>query len=224
MTINDWPVGERPREKLLLSGPQSLSDAELLAIFLRTGRRGVTAVDMARGLIREFGSLSALFRAPAVRLESLPGMGRAKAAQLVASRELAARALAERLRQDSALEDPEAVRDFLRLAIGPKDREVFLVLCLSAQNRVLAVEEVFKGTLTRTPVYPREIAKLGLLHNASSVIVAHNHPSGVATPSNDDIHLTRVLKSALKLVDIELLDHFIVTQGGCTSLAEHGWL
>lgn len=224
MKISEWPLAERPREKLLNAGTGAVSDAELLAIFLRSGVRGKTAVDLARGLINHFGSLSGLFKASPASLIAYPGMGPARAAQLLASRELAVRALAEKMRYGNVLDSPQAVQEFLRLLIGPRDIEVFLVLFLSAQNHVLVVEEVFRGTLTQTAVHPREVAKLGLQHNACSVIVAHNHPSGVAHPSDDDIVLTRVLKSALKLVDIELLDHFIVTQEGCASLAERGWL
>ncbi|SCK21795.1 DNA repair protein RadC [Vogesella sp. LIG4] len=224
MSILQWPQGERPREKLLQRGPQVLSDAELLAIFLRTGVRGSSAVDMARQLLQRFGSLGRLLAASADELGRCSGMGPAKYAQFAAVKELARRLLAEDLRLDDALDNPEAVRHYLRLAIGSQQVEVFLVLFLTAQNCLLAVEELARGTLTETRVYPREVARRALQHNASAVIVAHNHPSGVAEPSAADRALTATLKQALQLVDIRLLDHFVVTGAHAESLAERGWV
>ena len=224
MSIIQWPESERPREKLLQRGPQVLSDAELLAIFLRTGVRGCSAVDMARQMLQRFGSLSRLLAASADELASCSGMGLAKYAQFAAVKELARRLLAEDLQLGDVLDSPEAVRHYLRLAIGNQEVEVFLVLFLNAQNRLLAVEELTRGTLTETRVYPREVARRALQHNARAVILAHNHPSGVAEPSAADRALTATLKQALQLVDINLLDHFVVTGAHAESLAERGWV
>jgi DNA repair protein RadC len=222
MAITDWPALERPREKLLQLGPASLSDAELLAIFLRTGVRGKSAVDLARVLLVRCGSLGALFAARRAELLDLPGMGDAKCSQLQAVLEMARRALAETLRAGDALGSPAAVRDFLRLTLGQREQEVFLAVLLDAQNRVLACEELFRGTLTQTSVYPREVVKCALKHNAAAVIFAHNHPSGVAEPSHADQVLTQSLKQALALVDIKALDHFIVAGSSALSFAERG--
>ncbi|OFZ71607.1 MAG: hypothetical protein A2W04_02545, partial [Betaproteobacteria bacterium RBG_16_64_9] len=197
MAITDWPVSERPRERLLANGPGALADAELLAILLRTGVRGASAVDLARELIARFGSIGALLAADAHMLAPARGLGSAKLAQLQAVLELARRALREELSRSSALSSPRAVRDFLRLALSGRDREVFVVLLLDAQHRVIAVEELFSGTLTQTSVYPREVVKIALRHNAAALIFAHNHPSGVAEPSSADEMLTRTLKTAL---------------------------
>jgi DNA repair protein RadC len=222
MAITDWPMLERPREKLLQRGPASLSDAELLAIFLRTGVRGKSAVDLARELLVRCGSLGALFAAKRAELTSLPGLGDAKFSQLQAVLEMARRALAETLRSSDALASPGAVRDFLRLTLASRDHEVFLAVMLDAQNRVLACEELFRGTLTQTSVYPREVVKCALARNAAAVIFAHNHPSGLAEPSHADEVLTQALKQALALVDIKVLDHFIVAGGSALSFAERG--
>ena len=224
MAITDWPELERPREKLLKLGPASLSDAELLAIFLRTGVRGKSAVDLARELLVRCGSLGALLAAKRSELQDLPGMGDAKYSQLQAVLEMARRALAETLRAQDALSSPGAVRDYLRLALAAREHEVFLLVLLDAQNRVLACEEVFRGTLTQTSVYPREVVKCALKHNAAAVIFAHNHPSGVAEPSHADQVLTQSLKQALGLVDIKVLDHFIVAGSAALSFAESGLL
>lgn len=221
MPITDWPADERPREKLLLNGAASLSDAELLAVFLRVGVAGKTAVDLARELLRGFGSLSRLFGADAQALARVRGMGRAKYAQLQAALELTRRALAEDLRLATDLSSPQAVRDYLRLSIAHLPYEVFMCLFLDARNRLLASEELFRGTLTHTSVYPREVARHALMHNAAAVIVAHNHPSGTATPSRSDLDMTRSLARALALVDVQVLDHFIVTSSTAYSLAEH---
>jgi len=222
MAITDWPELERPREKLLQLGPASLSDAELLAIFLRTGARGKSAVDLARELLVRCGSLGALFAAKRAELAGLPGLGDAKFSQLQAVLEMARRALAETLRSSDALGSPGAVRDFLRLTLAKREREVFLAVMLDAQNRVLACEELFRGTLTQTSVYPREVVKCALERNAAAVIFAHNHPSGVAEPSHADQVLTQSLKQALALVDIKVLDHFIVAGNSALSFAERG--
>lgn len=224
MSIAHWPEAERPREKLLQRGPAVLSDAELLAIFLRTGIRGCSAVDMGRQLIQRFGSLGRLLAAEPGDFARGSGLGPAKYAQFMAVKELARRVLAEEMQLGDALSSPQAVRQYLRLAIGVREVEVFVALFLTAQNRVLAVEELFRGTLTETRVYPREIVRRALQHNAHAVIVAHNHPSGVAEPSAADRALTASLKQALALVDISLLDHFVVTGSHAESLAERGWM
>jgi len=224
MAITDWPEDERPRERLLAKGPASLSDAELLAIFLRTGIPGKSAVDLARELVQRFGGLGRLFAADRKAFCAVPGMGAAKYAQLQAVLEMARRALGEEIASGDALSSPQAVRDYLRLHLQGLPHEVFFGLFLDAQNRVAAVEELFRGTLTQTSVYPREVVKRALHHNAAAVIFAHNHPSGVAEPSNADQTLTQSLKAALALVDIRVLDHFIVGSGAVLSFAERGVL
>ena len=224
MAISDWPRQERPRERLLALGPASLADAELLAILLRTGVRGKSAVDLARQLLGRFGSVSALLEAGTAGIEETPGLGSAKLAQLRAALELARRALREEISARDALSSPRAVRDYLRLALAGREHEVFVVLLLDAQHRVIAFEELFKGTLTQTSVYPREVVKCALKHNAAALIFAHNHPSGVAEPSHADEILTRSLKGALALVDIQVLDHFIVAGTRTMSFAERGLL
>ena len=222
MAITEWPLLERPREKLLRLGAATLSDAELLAIFLRTGVRGKSAVDLARELLVRCGSLCGLFAIKRSELLGLPGLGDAKFSQLQAVLEIARRALAEPLRVSDALCSPAAVRDFLRLTLIGRDHEVFLAVLLDAQNRVLACEELFRGTLSQTSVYPREVVKCALARNAAAVILAHNHPSGVAEPSHADEVLTQSLKQALALVDIKVLDHFIIAGNSALSFAERG--
>ncbi|KZE25382.1 RadC family protein [Crenobacter luteus] len=224
MSIAHWPENERPREKLLAQGAAALSDAELLAILLRTGIKGQTALDVGRNLIGRFGSLSALFAADAATVAGTPGLGVAKYTQLAAARELARRSLAEEIRLTDALSSPQAVVDYLRLSIGQAPVEVFVALFLSAQNRVLAVEEISRGTVSETRVYPREVVRRALAHNAVGVIVAHNHPSGSAEPSGADRMLTATLKAALELVEIRLLDHLVISAGAASSLAARGWL
>jgi DNA repair protein RadC len=224
MGISDWPEGERPREKLLTKGAQSLSEAELLAIFLRTGVAGKSAVDMARDLIKRFGSLTRLFNATQKEFCEAPGLGPAKYAQLQAVLEMARRALDEKIKAGDALNSPKAVRDYLRLALAGREYEVFAGIFLDAQNRVLAVEELFSGTLGQTSVFPREVVKRALHHNAAGVIFAHNHPSGLAEPSGADEALTAALKKSLALVDVKVLDHFIVGSGAIMSFAERGLL
>lgn len=224
MSITDWPAGERPREKLLQRGAASLSDAELLAIFLRTGVTGKSAVDLARELLVRFGSLTRLFAAAEKEFCAIHGMGRAKYVQLQAVVEMARRALQEEMVSGDALSSPRAVREFLQLMLRGRQQEVFVAIFLDAQHRVAATEELFHGTLTQTSVYPREIVKRALHHNAAALIFAHNHPSGVAEPSDADRLLTGELKKSLGLVDVRVLDHFIVAGAGCLSFAEKGWL
>ena len=225
MSITDWPEDERPRERLLARGAAALSDAELLAIFLRVGMRGKSAVDLARELIGHFGSLNRLFSATQDELSAIPGMGPAKYVQLQAVLEMSRRALVEGMKQNDAMSTPGAVRDYLRLHLAGLGHEVFFALWLDAQNRLIAAEELFRGTLTQTSVYPREVVKKALQHNAAAVVLAHNHPSGVSEPSSADELLTRELKQALALVDVRVLDHFIVAgQSRPLSFAERGLL
>src|SRR5262245_27157803 len=209
MSITDLLPQERPRERLLAKGAESLSDAELIAIFLRTGVKGRSALDIARDLLGRFGSMSALFAADARALSGTAGLGSAKRAQLAAVMEVARRALRETMNRGNALSSPRAVRDFLRLKLQSRPHEVFVAVFLDAQNRVLAVEELFRGTLTQTSVYPREVVKRALYFNAAALIFAHNHPSGVAEPSRSDEALTQALKQSLALVDVKVLDHFV---------------
>lgn len=226
MSITDWPEGERPRERLLSQGPAALSDAELLAIYLRVGVRGKSAVDLGRDLLHRFdGQLSKLAEASLDELASVSGIGMAKAAQLKASFELARRALAQEMRQQDTFSSPKQVRDWLRLKLATRKNEVFMALWLDAQNQLISSEELFTGTLTQTSVYPREVVKRSLDHNAAAVILAHNHPSGIPEPSSADLALTKALRDALALVDVKVLDHFIVA-GNTTplSFAERGLL
>lgn len=225
MSITDWPEDERPRERLLARGAAALSDAELLAIFLRVGMRGKSAVDLARELIGHFGSLNRLFSATQDELSAISGMGPAKYVQLQAVLEMSRRALVEGMKQNDTMSTPGVVRDYLRLHLAGLGHEVFFALWLDAQNRLIAAEELFRGTLTQTSVYPREVVKKALQHNAAAVVLAHNHPSGVSEPSSADEFLTRELKQALALVDVRVLDHFIVAgQSQPLSFAERGLL
>lgn len=224
MAISDWPEDDRPREKMLAKGAAALSDAELLAIFLRTGMKGKSAVDLARQLLKEFGSIAEVFGASREAFCAVPGLGSAKYAQFQASFEMAKRALASEMKVRVNLSSPDAVRDFLRLQLQHREVEVFVGLFLDAQNRVVGVEELFSGTLTQTSVFPREVVRRALHHNAAGVIFAHNHPSGVAEPSRADEMLTQALKQALALVDVRVLDHFIVGRGATLSFAERGLL
>ncbi|MFC4161672.1 RadC family protein [Chitinimonas lacunae] len=222
MTLHDWPAEERPREKLLRQGSASLSDAELLAIFLRVGLPGKNAVELARELLNRFGSLQALLRADLAALSDTPGMGRAKYAQLQAVQELARRALGESLQRRTALDRPAAVHDYLRLWLGNRTVESFVALFLDTRLCLLASEELSSGTVDQTAVYPREVARRALAHGASALIVAHNHPSGDPEPSRADVLLTRRLSEALALLDIRLIDHLVVAQGAAVSLRERG--
>lgn len=224
MAITDWPADQRPREKLLAQGPAALSDAELVALFLRTGIAGKNAVELARELIGVCGGLNGLLSVDRTALAHIRGLGSAKLAQLAAVLELARRCLGEQLRNGTPLNSPNAVRDYLRLALDSREHEVFLALFVDAQHRVLCAEELFRGTLTQTSVYPREVVKAALRANAAAVIFAHNHPSGVAQPSQADELLTRSLKDALALVEVKVLDHFIVAGRQTLSFAERGLL
>lgn len=222
MPITDWPADERPREKLLRKGPASLSDAELLAIFLRTGLPGKTAVDLARELLAGFGSLRALLHADLPQFSRHAGLGPAKYAHLQAVLEMARRHLREELERGDALSSPELTRDFLAAQLRGHRHEVFACLFLDNRHRVIRFEELFRGTLDGASVYPREVVKQALAVNAAAVILAHNHPSGINEPSEADRQLTRRLQQALGLVDIRVLDHFVVGDGEAFSFAEHG--
>src|SRR6266850_5719196 len=223
MRISEWPLEERPREKLLAKGAAALSDGELVAVLLRSGVRGKSAVDLARDLLTQYKWVSHMLEAGA-ELETIKGLGPAKRAQFAAAIELARRSLLEKLKENAALTSPGAVRDYLRLRLASRKEEAFLCIWLDAQHKAIDVEEPFRGTLTQTSVYPREIVKTALMVNAAAVIFAHNHPSGVAQPSNSDELLTRNLKEALSLVEIKVLDHFIVAGHQAISFAERGLL
>jgi DNA repair protein RadC len=224
MAITDWPEEHRPRERLIRNGAHSLSDAELLAVFLRIGVAGKSAVDLGHDMVRHFGSLNGLFGATLADFSRINGLGPAKFAQLQAVLELARRAISEELKTGIAFSSPTAVKQYLQLTIGKHAYESFVVLFLDVKNCLIASEELFRGTLTHTSVYPREIVKAALAHNASSIILAHNHPSGSPQPSNADHTLTQTLKQALTLVDIRVLDHFVVAGHQVHSFAEHGQL
>lgn len=224
MSISDWPAHERPRERLINEGAAALSDAELLAIFLRIGVKGKSAVELARDMVAHFGSLHALFGASLAEFSTLHGLGAAKFAQLQAVLELARRAIEEQLEAGCALNSPQSVKQYLHLIFANKAHESFVVLFLDVKNRLIASKEMFRGTLTHTSVYPREVVKEALACNAASVMLAHNHPSGTPEPSESDLLLTRALGLALALVDVRLLDHFVVAGHRVHSFAEHGQL
>lgn len=224
MAITDWPLAERPREKLLERGPEALSDAELLAIFLRTGCAGKTAVDLARELILRFGGLRPLMEASQKDFCSALGLGIAKYTQLQAVMEMARRHLSEAMRQGELLNSAAAARHYLRAQLRHRRQEVFAVLYLNSQHRLLVYKEHFYGTIDGASVYPREVVKEALAQNAAAVIVAHNHPSGVAEPSQADIRITERLARALELVDVRLLDHFIIGDTDEVSFAQQGLL
>jgi DNA repair protein RadC len=215
---------ERPRERLLARGATALSDAELVALLLRTGTAGSSALDVARALIARFGGVAGLLTAPVAEVAAVHGVGPAKGAELATVVELARRSLSQEARRRDALASPQAVRDYLRLLLAARPYEVFVGLFLDSQNRLLAADELFRGTLAQTSVYPREVVKAALARNAAAMIFAHNHPSGVAEPSRADELLTQALKQALALVDIRTLDHFVVADGQLTSFAERGLL
>jgi DNA repair protein RadC len=223
-TIRDWPARERPREKLLSHGPGMLSDAELLAIFLRTGLRGRTAVDLARDALAAFGGLRALLDADRAAFCAQAGLGDARYAQLQAVLEMTRRHLQEQLHREDTLENPAATRRFLTSRLRHLPHEVFACLFLDNRHRVIAFEELFRGTIDGASVHPREVVRRVLHFNAAAVILAHNHPSGVPEPSRADITLTRRLTDALALVDVRVLDHFIVGEDGGVSFAERGLL
>jgi DNA repair protein RadC len=224
MGIRDWPAAERPREKLIALGAEALSDAELLAIFLRVGVVGKSAVDLARDLLIKFGSLNGVFAATEHELSQVHGIGASKYVQLQAIFEMSRRALSEQLQNRDVLNSPQAVRDYLVLKLGGLTKEVFLVLFLDTQNRLVASEEMFSGSLMETSVYPREVVKRALHHNAAAVIFAHNHPTGIAQQSSADELLTKQLKQVLDLVDVKVLDHFIVAGNQTLSFSQKGLL
>jgi DNA repair protein RadC len=222
MAISNWPSAERPREKLIVHGAKSLSDAELLAIFLRTGVTGKTAVDLARELLTVFGGLRPLLEADRQRFCSHHGLGDAKFAQLQALLEIARRHLQEQLYRGDALENPEATRQFLSSRLRHLPYEVFACLFLDNRHRVIDFEELFRGTIDGASVHPREVVRRALHHNAAAIILAHNHPSGIAEPSRADVQLTRRLVESLSLVDVRVLDHVVVGDGCGVSFAERG--
>ena len=224
MSTNPRTLAERPRERLLAHGAAALSDAELLALFLGGASPHPPALALARELLSRFGRVSRVLTAPAAELVAVSGARSARCAPLPAVMELARRALAEEMKARDSLASPAAVRGYLRLAMQHLGHECFYCVFLDAQNRVIDAHELFRGTLTQTSVYPREVVKHALAHNAASVILAHNHPSGVAEPSLQDQALTRTLAEALALVDVKVLDHFIVAPGACLSFAERGLL
>lgn len=224
MAITDWPEAERPREKLINQGSAALSDAELLAIFLRTGIPGKTAVDLARELLSSSGGLRQLLHLPQRQFCQQPGLGQAKYAQLQAVLEMARRHLMQRINRGDALSSPQQVRDYLTARLRHQQREVFCCLFLDSQHRVIACEDLFVGTLDSASVYPREVVKRALEHHAAALIFAHNHPSGIAEPSSADEHITQKLVKALGLMDIRVLDHMIVGDAEVVSFAEQGLL
>lgn len=224
MAIKDWPADDRPREKLLRTGAEALSDAELLAIFLRTGVKGISAVDLARQLLSEFGSLRRLLEADETMFCSGHGLGQAKFVQLQAVLEMSRRHLESTLTRGEAFTDCTLTKNYLKQRLRAYPHEVFACLFLDNQHRMITFEELFRGTIDGASVYPREVVKHALQHNAAAVILAHNHPSGVAEPSQADIHITRRIKAALDLVDIRVLDHIIVGDDEPTSLAQRGEL
>ncbi len=223
MPLKDLPPDARPREKLLARGAAALGDAELLALLLRTGLPGQGVLQMAQQLLDRFGGVSGLLHTTADDLKTFKGLGgTAKRAELIAVLELARRAMAEQLKQREVFSSPGAVKHYLQLHLAAKTHEVFAVLFLDAQNRLVAMEELFRGTLTQTSVYPREVVLRALQHSAAAVVLAHNHPSGTVQPSRADEALTQTLKAALALVDVRVLDHVIVAQGEALSMAEKG--
>jgi DNA repair protein RadC len=224
MPLKDLPASTRPREKMLAFGPGALADAELLALLLRTGLPGVSVLQLAQQLLDTFGGIAPLLRAGPPELQRIKGLGPAKRAELAAVLELARRSLKQDFAQRTLFESPGKVKDYLRMQLADRGHEVFAVLFLDAQNRLIVLEEMFRGTLTQTSVYPREVVKHALAHQAAAVILAHNHPSGTAEPSRADEFLTQTLKSALALIDVRVLDHLVVGQSDVVSLAERGLL
>ena len=224
MSIKDWPSQERPRERLLKQGPKSLSDAELLAIFLRTGTRNISAVDLARQLLQQFGSLSQLLKASQSDFCAAMGLGEAKFTQLQAVMEMSRRVHADGLSQGQTITNAADAANFLMAELGDRPAEVFGALFLDTKHHILAFEELFHGTIDHTSVHPRELIRSVMHHNAARIILAHNHPSGDTTPSQADIELTKSLKNALEMLDVKLLDHLVVGKNAFCSLAERGFI
>jgi DNA repair protein RadC len=224
MALKDIPLNARPREKLLALGPASLADTELIALLLRTGLKGTSVLALAQHLLDGFGGLAGLLQAAPHELKRIKGFGPAKRAEICAVMELARRSLAQQLAKRPVFDSPQRVKDYLRMQLGHLPHEVFAVLFLDAQNRLVKLEEMFRGTLTQTSVYPREVVKRALDLNAAAVILAHNHPSGLSEPSRADEFLTKSLASALQLVDVRVLDHLVVGAGDVVSFAERGLL
>ena len=224
MLIKDLPADARPREKLLQHGAATLTDAELLALLLRTGFKGLGVLQLAQSVIDQFGGYAGLLHAQAADLKGIKGLGPAKRAELAAVIEMARRALAQKLAAAPVFDSPQAVKDYLQLHLGSLPHEVFAVLFLDSQHKLLGLERLFTGTLGQTSVYPREVVKRALARNAGAVILAHNHPSGVAEPSRADEFLTQTLKNALALVDVRVIDHLVIGQGQVVSFAERGLL
>lgn len=225
MAFKDLPIDARPREKLIARGAAALADAELLALLLRTGVAGKNVLQLAQHLLERFGGLSGLLHTRADDLKTIKGMGGdAKRSQLIAVLELARRAMGEKLRQRTVFDSPDAVKQYLQLHIGSRPHEVFAVVFLDVQHRLIALEEMFRGTLTQTSVYPREVVTRALHHQAAAVVLSHNHPSGSIAPSRADESLTQTLRAALALVDVRVLDHIIVGPGQSFSMAERGLL
>lgn len=224
MSLKDLPTQARPREKLLQHGAASLADAELLALLLRTGLKGQGVLQLAESVLARMGGYAGLLHADAADLAGIKGLGPAKRAELAAVIEMARRALAQKLSAAPVFDTPQAVKDYLQLQLGALQHEVFAVLFLDSQHRLISLERLFTGTLSQTSVYPREVVKRALARNAGAVILAHNHPSGVAEPSRADEFLTQSLKAALALVDVRVIDHLVVGQGQVVSFAERGLL
>lgn len=224
MVLKDIPAAARPREKLLTRGPAALADAELIALLLRTGLKGTSVLQLAQQLLDAFGGLQGLLQASAADLKRIKGLGPAKRAEITAVMELARRSLAQQLAQRTVLSSPQNVKDFLRLQLAHEEHEVFAVMFLDVQNQLLQFEPMFRGTLSQTSVYPREVVKRALALHASAVILAHNHPSGIAEPSRADEFLTQSLKQALALIDVRVIDHLVVGADHAISFAERGLL
>ena len=222
MPLKDIPADARPREKLLARGAAALADAELIALLLRTGLKGISVLQLAQQLLDHFGGISGLLHAQAGDLKRIKGLGPAKRAEIAAVIEIARRALVRELAEQPVFDAPSKVKSYVQLQIGGRDFEVFAVLFLDAQSRLLKLEEMFRGTLTQTSVYPREVVKRALDLQAAAVILAHNHPSGAAEPSRADEYLTQTLKSALQLIDVRVLDHLVVGHNEVISFAERG--
>lgn len=224
MPITDWPASERPREKLLSKGASALSDAEILALFIRTGLRGKTALDLAREWLSHFDGLRGFLDADASTLTALPGLGPAKYAEIQAALELGQRHLSSRLQRNDVMTSPDATRRFLSSRLRGLRHEVFAALFLDSQHRLIVFEELFRGSIDSCSVHPRQVVERALKLNAAALILAHNHPSGVAEPSAADRQITERLRQALDLFDIRILDHLVIGEGRPASFAERGWL